>query len=83
MNGRFQEDAGTGRTAEIVKEIRHRQVYDFLQGRKPRATGDGLWGKRFWSGWQGTAMTSAINSDEPRCDNREELQAWIWAGTVG
>ena len=26
-----------------VKEIGHRQVYDILQSRKPRATGGGLW----------------------------------------
>jgi hypothetical protein len=29
-----------------VKEIGHRQVYDILQSRKPRAADAGLWG--FW-----------------------------------
>ena len=30
--------------SKCVKDIGHRQVYDILQGRKPRATGGGLWG---------------------------------------
>jgi hypothetical protein len=39
-----------------VKEIGHRQVYDFLQSRKPRAPGGELWGKRFWPGRPAGAM---------------------------
>ena len=30
-----------------VKEIGHREVYDILQSRKPRAADAGLWGFRF------------------------------------
>jgi hypothetical protein len=29
-----------------VKEIGHRQVYDFLQSKKPRAASGNLWGFR-------------------------------------
>ena len=34
--------------SSIVKDIGCRQAYDILQSRKPRATGGGLWGFRFW-----------------------------------
>jgi len=35
------------RTTGCVKEIGHRQVYDILQSRKPRASGADLWVFRF------------------------------------
>jgi hypothetical protein len=74
-NGRKWEANAAVSMAASVKEIGHRQVYDILQGRKPRATSAGRWGKRFSRGWPGTEMTTAIDPDAPRCDNREELQA--------
>ena len=42
---------------ETVKDIGHRQMYDILQGRKPRATGGDLWVFRVW----------------PRCEARTTL----------
>ena len=46
----------------IVKEIGHRQVYDFLQSRKPRAADAGLWGFRFspWFEARATAARAGI-----------------------
>lgn len=48
-----------------VKEIRRRQVYDFLQGRKPRATGEGLWGKRFSGGRLVGALACGMRRSGP------------------
>ena len=50
------------RTTGCVKEIGHRQVYDILQSRKPRATDAGLWGFRFspWFEARATAARAGI-----------------------
>lgn len=62
-----------------VKEIGHRQVYDFLQSRKPRATGGGLWGKRFSCGWPTGAAGGEMRSDVPEGGNRARRQRWMSA----
>ena len=36
--------AAPARVTAFAKDIGHRQVYDILQCRNPRATGGGLWG---------------------------------------
>lgn len=66
-----------------VKEIRHRQMYDILQSRKPRATGAGLWGKRFSGGWPVGVMSGGINGVRPRRGTRQERAAWMSARTGG
>ena len=40
----FQEIPFYPETSAIAKDIGHRQVYDILQCRNPRATGAALWG---------------------------------------
>ena len=41
-NGGFWNCPGTVSMADIVKDIGRRQVYDIVQGRKPRAAGVGV-----------------------------------------
>ena len=58
----FQALLAPSATSEIVKEIGHRQVYDILQGRKPRATGGELWGFRVWPGREACATAVGVGA---------------------
>ena len=64
-----------------VKDIGHRQVYDILQSRKPRATGGDLWVFRVWPRCEaGTTLVGMPNSG--RQDGLDGLySASMLAGT--
>ena len=66
-----------------VKEIGHRQVYDILQSRKPRAASGRLWGKRFAGGWPVGAMLCGMGRVRLRRGTGEEPAAWISGRTDG
>jgi hypothetical protein len=66
-----------------VKEIGHRQVYDILQSRKPRATGGDLWGKRFSGGWLVSATAGEQHAGGPRCGTWDDRQPWMSGKTGG
>lgn len=67
----------------IVKEIGHRQVYDILQSRKPRASGDGLWGKRFSDGWLAGATAGGVSSGGSGCGGQKGCQPLMQARIAG
>ena len=57
---------------DAVKDIGHRQVYDILQSRKPRATGGELWGFRLSPYCEGRAAAIGMPISE-RMDGHREL----------
>lgn len=83
MSGRNRAAQERPLMSAIVKEIGHRQVYDILQSRKPRAAGDDLWGKRFSGGWLTDATAGGTHSDWPGCASKQELQVLLHAEIVG
>ncbi len=68
--------------SDCVKEIRHRQVYDFLQSRKPRATGDDLWGFRVLVRW-GACATVVGTLDSGRQDGVQGLYPALMLAKTG
>ena len=60
-----------------MKDIGHRQVYDILQGRKPRAAGSGLWGFRFSGDRPASGTAAGKHLGGPGYDDRGRVPASI------